>query len=286
MGKVAEACEADGMTFSDFARVHGLLVSNLEQGKWVAVPTEDHPRKRNGRYKWLGDIGWVQNWATMSVPMMWKGQDARPMDIAKVIRESDRERKEQAEKAAKKAAWILHQSELAPHPYLEHKGFPEGRGHVWQKDGQRFLVVPMRAGNLVGCQLINEEGQKKFLFGQQTKGASFTVDAKGLHILCEGYATGLSIRAAMRALRIRYTIHVCFSAWNMETVSRRIPQGVVIADRDVNGVGEQAARKTGKPYWLSGTVGEDFNDLHVKSGLAHASADLKRWFDSVGLADG
>lgn len=273
------------MTFSDFAREHGLLVGNLVQGKWVAVPTEDHPRKRNGRYKWLGDVGWVQNWATMSVPMMWRGQDAKPVDIAKIMRDADRERKEQAEKAARKAAWILHSSELAPHPYLERKGFPEGRGHVWEKDGQRFLVIPMRAaGRLVGCQLINQEGQKKFLFGQQTKGASFAIDAKGIPILCEGYATGLSIRAAMRALRIRYTIHVCFSAGNMEVVSRSIPQGVVIADCDVNGTGEQAARKAGKPYWLSSTVGQDFNDFHLEVGLAHASSALKRWLDSVGLA--
>ena len=39
-------------------------------------------------------------------------------------------------------------------------------------------------------------------------------------IFCEGYATGLSIRAAMRAIKMRYTIYICFSAGNMKEVAR------------------------------------------------------------------
>jgi hypothetical protein len=56
------------MGFDDFARSHGLIVRSLIPHRWIATPTEDHPRKRNGRYKFLGDIGWVQNWATMQTP--------------------------------------------------------------------------------------------------------------------------------------------------------------------------------------------------------------------------
>ena len=41
----------------------------------MAVPTDDHPRKRNGRYRWLGDVGWVQNWATMQEPAMWRSEE-------------------------------------------------------------------------------------------------------------------------------------------------------------------------------------------------------------------
>ena len=53
------------MTFHDFARAHGLIIRDLISHRWVSTPTEDHPRKRNGRYKYLGNVGWVQNWATM-----------------------------------------------------------------------------------------------------------------------------------------------------------------------------------------------------------------------------
>jgi phage/plasmid primase-like uncharacterized protein len=82
------------------------------------------------------------------------------------------------------------------HPYLESKGFPEEVADVWETDGKKLLVLPMRkSGFLIGCQLIDEQGQKKFLQGQTTKGATLSLDAKGMAIFCEGYATGLSIRA-------------------------------------------------------------------------------------------
>jgi len=267
------------MTFEDFARSHGLIVDHVIPNRWVATPTEDHPRKRNGRYKFLGNVGWVQNWATMQNPSMWKTNDpnARPSISREQMRHADRERQAAAKAAADKAAWILHQTTLDTHPYLERKGFKDEAGNVWHKDGQRILVVPMRsAGRLVGCQLIDEQGNKKFLYGQASKGASYVIQAKGLPIFCEGYATGLSIRAVMRAMKVRYTIHVCFSASNMEFVARQISGGIIVADHDANGVGKQAALNTGKPYWMSDTVGEDFNDYHVRVGLFRASQVLKQ----------
>jgi putative DNA primase/helicase len=55
-----------------------------------------------------------------------------------------------------------------------------------------------------------------------------------------------------------------------------IPGGLVVADNDPNGIGEKAARESGKPFWLSDTVGEDFNDFHLRVGLFRASQSLKR----------
>lgn len=259
------------MTFQDFAKAHGLIVSGLVPDRWVAVPTEDHPKKKNGRYKWLGDVGWVQNWATMEKPEIWKGS-ASTVDIKRRIIESSAQRQGDAERAAKKAGWIMHQTELATHPYLCRKGFPEELGNVWND----LLVVPMRRdGRIVGAQLIDQEGGKRFLAGQTTKGAAFVFDAKGLPIFCEGYATGLSIRAAMKALKMRYTIHVCFSAGNVESVAAKVPGGLVVADCDLNGIGEGAARKTGKPYWTSDAVGEDFNDYQARKGIFQSAMSLK-----------
>ena len=88
------------MGFDDFARSHGLIVSSLIPHRWIATPTEDHPRKRNGRYKFLGDIGWVQNWATMQTPVMWTSNskvDYRPM-----FREANRQRMDEARAATKR----------------------------------------------------------------------------------------------------------------------------------------------------------------------------------------
>lgn len=273
------------MRFEDFARSHGLIISGVEIGKWVATPTEDHPKKRNGRYKYMGDHGWVQNWATMASPVIWKDSvSLSPAQVRQAKIAADRERREAASKAAAKAGWILHQCRQAFHPYLTAKGFPEEEGNVWVTDDSLLLVIPMRVdGRLVGCQLINDKGEKKFLSGQITKGATFTMDAKGVPIFVEGYATALSVRSAMKAIKIRYTIHVCFSAANMEFITSKVRGGLIIADNDASRTGEEAAKKTGKPYWLPPTVGEDFNDYHSRAGLFRASQSLKKVLIDNGL---
>lgn len=266
------------MRFEDFARAHGLIINSLTPHKWMSTPTEDHPRKRNGRYKFMGDIGWVQNWATMDQPAMWKSdKPISNIEWKKRAQAADKERWEAAKKAASKAAWILHQCKTEHHPYLEAKGFPDEVGNVWTTEtGERLLVIPMRIdGRLIGAQLISDKGEKKFLNGQTTKGASFVMDAKGIPIFVEGYATALSVRAAMKAIKVRYTIYVCFSAGNIQEVARRIPGGIVVADHDPNGVGERAALNAQKQYWLSPTVGEDFNDYVLRVGIFQAALSLK-----------
>lgn len=263
-------------TFEDFARAHGLIFRHIESGKWVAVPTTDHPRKRNGRYKFLGGIGWVQNWATMQSPEVWRDGTSSRLTLNKIIRESSADRAREGREAASKAAWILSQCHIDTHPYLAAKGFPKERGHVWVKD-EPLLVIPMRSGGrLVGCQLIDKEGGKKFLRGQISKGASFEIGTGGTPVFCEGYATGLSLRDALSTSQLRYKIYVCFSAGNMEGISIGVVGGFVVADNDLSGTGESAARKAGKPYWISPTVREDFNDFHRRVGLFQASQAIKK----------
>jgi putative DNA primase/helicase len=127
-------------------------------------------------------------------------------------------------------------------------------------------------GSLVGCQLIDNDGNKKFLTGQITKGASAVFENKGLDIICEGYATALSVRRVMKLLRKRYTIHVAFSAGNIQTLSKTIKKFIVIADND--SVGIKTAKQTGKPYWVSDVEGEDFNDAEQRLGTEVLSLQL------------
>jgi putative DNA primase/helicase len=263
--------------FINFARDYGLILNNVIYDKWVATPTEDHPRSSNGRYKLLGNVGWVQNWATMEKPVTWFADGINQQEVKQRIKESNDDRQIAAKKAANKAEWILSQTSLEGHPYLERKGFPNELGNVWIKDDRQILVVPMRhQERIMGLQLINDEGEKKFLYGQTSKGATFTMNAKGTPIFCEGFATGLSIRDIMQSMNLPYCIHICFSASNMQFVARNIRSGIVIADHDSNGVGERFAKDTGKPYWLSETVGEDFNDYHMRVGKFKASQALKK----------
>jgi putative DNA primase/helicase len=109
------------------------------------------------------------------------------------------------------------------------------------------------------------------------------MDAKGFPIFCEGYATGLSIRAIMTALKIPYRIYVTFSAGNLQEVARQVLGGCVVADNDPSETGQRAAASAGKPYWLSDAPEEDFNDYHLRLGLFHASSAFRKYLFSLGL---
>ena len=264
------------MQFQDFAKAHGLIINSLAYDKWVRVPTLDHPHKKNGAYIYNGNRGALQNWATMEKPVVWKSDlpqsDAKMRVVQSITRKNDN-----AEKASAKAGWIMHQTKTESHPYMAKKGFPDEKWSVWDDNGERKLVIPMRISDrLVGCQLISEQGEKKFLYGQTTKGASFLMDAKGIPIFCEGFATGNSIRLAMKSSNLRYRIYICFSAGNLKEVARAFGHGIIVADNDPSHVGESVAIETGHPYWISSTTGEDFNDYHQRVGIFTASQSLKQ----------
>lgn len=187
--------------------------------------------------------------------------------------------------AAKKAAWIMHQTKPEQHAYLHSKGWIDAKGPVWRpNERQNLLCVPMRvADNLVGVQLINREGQKRYLTGQKTSKAEYVIlnDGRGaVDWFVEGYATGLSLRICLQALRMRYKIHVTFSAGNLVKVAALYAGGLVIADKDDSGTGERVAIETGLPYYLPDKG--DLNDLHKELGTFQTSQIIRKWLASVG----
>lgn len=274
--------------FITFARAYGILIDHLPQiGVWRRFPTEDHPRKRNGAVCFMGTHAFIQNWATDQEVAVWKSDENTQIDMNRLRRDAaaaEKKRRIQQDAAAKKAGWIMHQCQQAGHEYLKAKGFVEDVGNVWAHEGKQILVVPMRiAGRIVGCQLIQEDGEKKFLFGQRTGDAEYIIDNKGPHVLVEGYATALSVQAALKSLKRRYTIHVCFSAGNLVKVSRHVPRGFVIADNDASETGEKAAKDTGWPYFMPPTVGHDFNDMHMSLGLFKTGQILNKAMVTAGI---
>lgn len=268
------------MTFVDFCRAYGVPLHQLPTpGRWFRVPTEDKPTSRNGAVKYMGDVGFCQNWATMTEPAVWRDEGVSreaQKRIRNVANDADRQARELALKAAQKAENVLSECELFTHPYLEAKGFPAEMGNVWNRETDNVLVIPMRTGGrLVGCQLIKPDGDKKFLYGQRSGGAEFTFGQRGTHVLCEGYATALSAQQALRNLKVSYVLHVTFSAGNMKKVAETLPGGVVLADNDASRTGERAAQEIGWPYWMSDVVGEDFNDAHLRKGVFPLAMELK-----------
>ena len=279
------------MDFIQFARQRGVIINEYPPiGMWKRYPTEDHPTKRNGAVKYLGTHGLVQNHATDAEVSVWQPDADHFIDKPMALRAAKQAQEDvirMQKDAMRKAVAMLNASGLMRHKYLASKGFEEDQGNVWKRDGIPYLLIPMRInGSLVGVQVIEEDGTKKFLYGQRTGGASFTFDNGGTHILVEGYATGLSVRAALKALKQRYTLHVCFSAGNMVKVAATLPRGFVIADNDASGVGERVAKQIGWPYWISDSVGEDFNDFWRRVGLFKSTQSLAQSMLSISANGG
>ena len=233
----------------------------------------------------MGDHAFIQNWAVDQEVIIWKADGETNIDIGRLRRdaqEAERKRKIQQEAAIKKAAWILNQCQTAVHPYIKAKGFKEEVANIWVNEGRQILVIPMRVdGRLVGCQLIDEDGAKKFLFGQRTSEAEFVFDNKGQHVLCEGYATALSVRQVLKQLKERYTLHVCFSAGNMVKIAARLPRGIIFADNDESKTGERTAQQIGWPYFMPPTVGHDFNDYCQSVGVFSASMQVRKLIQAL-----
>lgn len=268
------------MTFIQFCMANGIVIDRPPRlGVWERYPTEMHPRKRNGSVKWMGEYGFVQDHAVHTEVLFWREDKPVKVDprvVHMAIRQADEDRRRLQENAAMRASMIINRTLTGRHPYLVAKGFPDEKGLIWCHDKTEHLIVPMRDDHnqLVGVQMIDAEGGKRFLYGQKTSGANFVIGSQGINVLCEGFATGLSIREAMRHLKHQWRIYVCFSAHNLVTISRRLKAGFVVADNDKSGAGEKAAKATGWRYWMSEQVGEDFNDTHRRAGLFEASKSL------------
>jgi putative DNA primase/helicase len=261
------------MQFEDFARAHGLIIRTLnDDGEPHRVPTDNHPKKRNGAYMFDGRSGWVQDWAIHENAIAWRADRGRTIEMIVPKRDMEAEREAEARKralASDEAAAIIARCSYDSHPYLTRKGFPNQRGLV-DTDGR--LVVPMRDmrdyKHVVNVQRIPGHGLKLFLKGGAASLAGFVIGAGREAWLVEGYATGLSVRAALENLHRPARVVVCFSAGNIPKVAAILGGArYVMADNDKSGTGCRVAKSTGLPWTMPPTEGYDANDMHQASGL-------------------
>ena len=184
-------------------------------------------------------------------------------------------------KAANSAARLVKSCVIGTHPYMAAKGFPETKSLVTEDGG---LVIPMRnciTEDLVGAQvirLVENEWEKKMLPGMRAKFAMIRIGSPRAREwwLVEGYATGLSVDAALRLMRLSASVVVCFSAHNLAHVAGLLSgTRYVFADHDLSGTGEKAAIATGLPYVMPQTLATDANDMHQRDGLIALAKMIK-----------
>jgi len=187
------------------------------------------------------------------------------------------------------------------HPYLVAKQIKKAESaRIWHdRSGVEHVVIPflrLAEKSLAGLQKIDPTGLKRFNTGFDKNGSACRLGraTNGAPVLlCEGYATGASIRAA---LDYTYPVFVGADAHNLIHVARVLrtilPQSPILicADDDwvTGNAGEIAAKavaaevpnvfvvlpvfpadKKREPKW------SDFNDVHVQYGLEVAANVLR-----------
>lgn len=270
-------------------------------GKWLRTDSLGKNGKGDGSVMLDEERVTAFNWQTGEKSTVWLKSERTPEDRRRFAERRAVDRKDEVRRtreAALFATAIVGAARMATHPYLAAKGFadeqtltisadllrqiagPTPTDYLVPPSGRAAIVVPARTGAAIGSvQLIWEDGTKKFLFGGNMQGA-FQRLASGTDTwLCEGYATALSLRLALRGLNRAATILMCFSAANVVRVASAVRgRRYIAADHDAPpkakpeqfgglGAGEYYARKAGAPYTMPPALGTDFNDMHQDAGI-------------------
>lgn len=161
------------------------------------------------------------------------------------------------------------------HPYLQCKNI---KPHVARIFNGYWLLIPVvdSEGYLTSLQYISPCGRKTFKKDGRITGCYCPVGYEGqeeIILICEGYATGATLREATN-----YPVIVAFNAGNLSAVSETIrmenPHSIIVicADNDHSNkdknVGlvkaEQAAKQASAlmifPFFTTNEEGSDFND--------------------------
>lgn len=267
------------MTLIDSIRAAGMTPpQHIAPGRFVRFP--GHGKKKGNTAGWCKVItptlAIYGDWSTGLSDTWIDESQVDNRESQRLIAQAQREAREMRRRdeirqrqAAETAQETIKLATYATHPYLKSKGFPDEMGLI--KDGK--LLIPMRDvaryRSVLSVQEISDDGTKRFLPGSRTKGAVYRLGVlKPLHIvLCEGYATGLSLHAACRQLSASCAVIVCFSIGNLVAVARHYPGAAVAADNDLSEAGSRGAEQTGLKWTMPYEVGTDFNDLHQSMGL-------------------
>lgn len=249
------------------------------------------------RFVVVGDFGDFKHDVRCQVEVDWKGMASeereRLMEQRRVQEERDQQlRTAEAARAAMTAAdlWAS-ASRTGSSEYLVRKGV-DAEACRYLPDGS--IVIPLlrydqpREQALKATQRIWPDGTKRFSKGFQKPGVCLRlglVVAGEPLLICEGYATGLTLRMAVQR---RLPVFVALDAGNLQPVAELLRQQypesriLVCADDDyrtVGNPGRDKAHRVGKavedcrytwPVFRPGRRGPkdtDFNDLHRLEGL-------------------
>jgi putative DNA primase/helicase len=278
-----DAIQAAGLAPPDEIHADGKLHRFAPNGKrgddagWYVLHHDGIPAGTFGDWR----TGTSQTWrADIGRSLTPAEEAAHRARVEAQRRERDAEQERQHAEAAKGATALWDAAAPAPEgfPYFQRKGIkPHGaRLH----EGR--LTIPVRVGGVItSLQFINADGDKKFLPGGRVAGGYYAIGtpdeikARGALVICEGFATGASIREATDL-----PVVIAFNAGNLRAVAEYL-RGKFLAARiviagDVDRSGTGQAKATEAAQAVDGIVAlptftpeelatdrppSDFNDL-------------------------
>jgi len=281
-------------------------------GEWVKCPVKGKART-NGSGRVMvntdGKTGVAYNWITGENMRFSEAGTANSAQMPAPKRDRAAERQEAEEQAEEQAevaricGEIVKACRAELHPYLAAKGFPDECGLVVDdlrpfipdhKLGREiafrlprgegpWLIVPGRiAQQVTTVQIIGSDGAKKNIYRGKMTGAAHRIATGRETWVCEGIATALTVRAALRLLGRSATVYSAFSAANVAKVAQRHAGSIIAADHDKpleqlhgKGTGEFYAARTGH-VWAQPPQIEDFNDMHQREGLRAVALHLRK----------
>lgn len=269
-------------------------------------------RTDGGSYVVVGSFGNWRGQERHRVEVDWQGisedERARLQAERQARDESDRrERAAEAARAAMGAAELWASAgRTGTSVYLQRKGV-EAEACRYFPDGS--IVVPLlrydlpRDQALRAVQRIWPNGAKRFTKGCQKPGVSVRLGHVVVGepiLLCEGYATGLTLRMAVQR---RLPVFVALDAGNLLPVAQLVrtlhPDEPLLlcADDDYRTAGNPGRDKAQQvvrlvadahhtwPVFRAGSRGvkdTDFNDLHVREGLNVVQRQLRHVMPVLG----
>lgn len=133
-----------------------------------------------------------------------------------------------------------------------------------EHEGTDLLVLPFRnhAGDLKSLEFISPDGKKCFMYGGKLGGAAVWMGKGEQTVLCEGIATGMSIKRSADKLGLPVRVACAGSAGNMRTLAKYATH--VMADNDESNTGLKVSKDIGLPYAMPPIRGMDFNDFELE----------------------
>jgi putative DNA primase/helicase len=287
----ADAIRAAGLTPPEQIEADGAIHRFSSSGKrgddsgWYALRLDGTPTGSFGCWR----SGLSSTWCAKDANEMTQAEQAahrQRVEAMQAARKADQEQRQQQARSEAARRWEA-AAPATVHDYLKRKGI---QAHGARVEGYS-LLVPMHlteGGTLQSLQLIDPTGGKRFLPGGRVKGCFCLIgerdeiEAGAELVICEGFATGASIREATG-----YPVAVAFNAGNLEAVAlalrRKYPSAALIlaADDDHRTEGnpgmskaQAAAQAVGArlavprfPEDCRPDGATDFNDLHQLAGV-------------------